>query len=142
MFLKKQRNLQDLKLNEDFCNFLILPGIFEFKFSLNILEIYCKPRPFAYYESFIKFLHRHKKSLISLELIFFCTESQFGIDFIHKFALENLVNLKHLELGHFENKEEKYNTGDDLTYNELREATQLTRSLESLSVFGRSTDMN
>ena len=24
-----------------------------------------------------------------------CTEPQFGIDYIHKFVLENLVNLKH-----------------------------------------------
>ena len=53
-----------------------------------------------------------------------------------------MVNLKHLELGHFENKEDEYYTGYDLTYNELREATQITRSLESLSVFARSTDMN
>ena len=53
-----------------------------------------------------------------------------------------MVNLNHLELEHFENKEDEYYTGYDLTYNELREATQITRSLESLSVFARSTDMN
>jgi hypothetical protein len=140
-FLMQQKNLEDFCLYEKYVpQFFIQPDIFGFKFALKNFDYRNGFEPFPHYESFIKFLNQHKKTLTCLK-VWVSTEPQFGIEFIHKFALQNIVNLKHLKIGYFESEFYGY-IGDKITYNELSEATNITRNLESLEVRARSTDMN
>jgi len=138
-FLRKQRNLEDFDLRGPSDEFFTLSEIFEFTFGLKKFKINYPLRSFPHYEALIKFLDQHKTTLISLN-VDICTEPEFGIDFIHKFALENLINLKHLKFGH--SKIEDGYKGDELSFIELPSATQITRNMESLGVRARSTDMN
>ena len=133
-FLKRQRNLEYLELTGEDCReFFSLPDIFEFNFPLKKFG-YEKSVPFPYYEQLIKFLNQHKNTLTSLD-VNFSTEPPFGIEFIHKFALENIVNLKHLEIGYLGSDE------GQISFSELSPDIQATK-LESLVMKSRSTDMN
>jgi len=139
-FLLQQTNLEDLSLSgSSFSELFALPDICDLKCSLKKFH-YCSTDPFLHYESFIKFLNQQKESLTILE-VDFSTEPQVGIEYIHKFALENIVNLKHLKLGYIESLVDgSYRTG--LAYNELPAATEITKNLESLAFDAQSSDMN
>lgn len=78
-----------------------LPKFLQLKFPLKIFKHHVDPRnSFLQYESFIKFLNQHKTSLTSLKIDFY-TDPEFGLGLIHKFALENIVNLKHINMIYF-----------------------------------------
>jgi len=128
-FLNRQKNLQSLIINSmgtnDFFNSL---QHFEQKYFLKKFYHY-QSVPLPKYEKFIKFLELHKKTLTHLELDF-CTEPHFGIDQIHKFVMEDLLNLKHLRLGYVEIYDE-----EELSFDEIRSATQVIENLESLRLF-------
>jgi len=134
-FLKKQTNLEDLNLfGEDFGGFFALPDFIDLKCSLKKFNYESISSDFPYYEAFIRFLSRHVRTLTSLEVDFF-TEPPFGLQMIHKYALENIVNLKHLKMDY---------TGDEdeTPFNELPTASQITKNLESLLLCRLSMDMN
>ena len=136
-FLNKQTNLEDLNLcGEAFGGFFALPDFIDLKCSLKKFEHFNGSKNFPYYEAFIRFLTHHMRSLTSLEVDFF-TEPPFGLQMIHKYAIENIVNLKHLKLDYFNC------LGDFMiSFNELPTATQIVKKLESLELWELSMDMN
>jgi len=132
-FLNKQTNLEDLNLcGEAFGGFFALPDFIDLKCSLKKFKHLKGTRNFPYYEAFIRFLSRHVRTLTSLEVNFF-TEPPFGLQMIHKYALESIVNLKHLKMDYDK---------DEIPFIELPTASQITKNLESLSLCRLSMDMN
>ncbi|CAG9801513.1 unnamed protein product [Chironomus riparius] len=133
-FLKTQKDLEELELiGKQFSELFILPDFIVLKFPLKVLK-YSSCTPFTHYKEFIKFLNQHKRTLTSLE-VDYSTEPQFGIELIHKFALENLINLKHFKIGHLRDNHQ-------ISYHELTDSTSITKNVESLAIKARSTDMN
>jgi len=134
-FLKKQNNLEDLCLcGEAFDE--LLPDFIDLKCPLKKFNHKNGSKHFPYYEAFIRFLSRHVRSLTSLEVDFF-TDPSFGLQMIHKYALENIVNLKHFKMDYYNNPDNFM-----IPFNELPIASQITKNLESLELCGLSFDLN
>jgi hypothetical protein len=131
--LKTQNNLEDLKLiGEAFSQFYARADFYDIKFSLRVFKHHKGPKQFPHYESFIRFLSQNVRSITSLE-VEFSTEPDFGLQEIHKYALENIVNLKHIKMDYY---------NGEYFFAELPAASQITKNLESLLVCGLSIDMD
>lgn len=137
-FLIRQNNLKELNLHEETLSILFTqPEFLLLKCPLKIFKHHIYPGSiFLHYESLIKFLNQHKTTLTSLKLNFY-TEPHFGLGLIHKFALENIINLKHISMIYY-----KIDFPGAMFFEELPAHSKITNNLESLKLSTLSNNQN
>lgn len=126
--LKRQKNLKKFVVGGVICeNFYQSDEIFKFDFRLKTLKINKASMKNDHNAPLIKFLLLHKNSLTSMKILY-------PIDsVVHKFILENLTNLTHLEI-----------PLSTLSQNHENILNQLPRSshIASLKFFGTFSNFN
>lgn len=137
-FLNRQKNLKELNLHEETLSILFTqPEFLLLKCPLKIFKHHIYPESiFSHYESLIKFLNQHKTTLTSLKLNFY-TEPHFGLGLIHKFALENIINLKHISMIYY-----RISFPGLMFFEELPAHSKITNNLESLKLATLSINQN
>lgn len=150
-FFKQQNNIEEMTLYGDyFGEFFTNSEILDLKFTLKVLRLACynEKKKFLHAPMLIKFLERHKESLLILEL-HFATESAYNIKFIHNYVLENLINLIHLEFAYIcvddsDDEDEFIDENDDdddiilrelqFLFDEFPYQSRAAKNIESLTV--------